>query len=105
MPYKEIKEEDLKVYWTIGEVAEILGEYTSALRYWETEFPWLNPKKNKKGNRQYTKKDINQISDIHLLLHKIGMTAEGVRQAYELNYIQEIKDLYHARREARLFPS
>lgn len=102
MPYKEFTDEDLKVRWSIGEVADIVDQYTSALRYWETEFPWLKPKKNRSGDRYYNKQQVNQVITIHMLLHKMGMTIDGVRQAHELNYIQELKELYNDRKETRL---
>lgn len=68
-----------KYLYTIGEVAEILGESTSLVRFWTNEFPKsLNPKRNAKGNRLYTKEDVETLKHIHLLVKVEGMTLEGV---------------------------
>ena len=56
MPYKEYKPE--KLYYSIGEVAEILGESTSLVRFWSDSFPeFVRPERNKKGNRKFTPAD------------------------------------------------
>ena len=65
MPYKE--REISKKYYSIGEVAEKLDLNTSLIRFWESEFEILNPKKNKKGLRKYTQKDIEIIEKIYHL--------------------------------------
>jgi len=69
-----------KLYYSIGEVAEMLGVNQSMLRYWETEFSQLRPAKNKKGTRSYTKDDIDLLRRIHYLTKECGMTLEGTRQ-------------------------
>lgn len=89
MPY--IEREIEKVYFTISEVAEIVFQATSALRFWETEFSWLSPKKGKKGNRKYTSEDLIIVTDINYLLNIMGMTCKGVRQAHEFGYIKDLK--------------
>ena len=66
MPYKE--REIKKKYFTIGEVASNLDLSTSQIRFWESEFDQLNPKKNSKGSRKFTDKDIETIKAIHSLL-------------------------------------
>ncbi len=67
-----------KVFYTIGEVAEILGESASLVRYWTNTFSkYLKPKRNAKGNRLYKKEDIDTIKQIHLLVKTEGMTLEG----------------------------
>ena len=67
-----------KLYYTIGEVAEILGESTSLVRFWSNSFTkYLNPKRNAKGNRLYTKEDLEALRQIHLLVKVQGMTLEG----------------------------
>ena len=68
MPYKE--REISKKYYSIGEVAEKLDLNTSLIRFWESEFEILNPKKNKKGLRKYTQKDIETVSYTHLRAHE-----------------------------------
>lgn len=67
-----------KLYYTIGEAAEILGESTSLVRFWSNSFTrYLNPKRNAKGNRLFTKDDIEVLKQIHLLVKIQGMTLEG----------------------------
>lgn len=67
-----------KLYYTIGEVAEILGESTSLVRFWTNNFPkYLKPNRNAKGNRLYTKDDIDVLKQLHLLIKDKGMTLEG----------------------------
>jgi len=95
MPYKERTDEDLKVYWTIGEVADIIGEFTSLLRFWEDEFPQLKPKKNRIGNRHYTRKDIHLVLDIHFLTKKVGLGLEGARKVFELGLLDKYKEMYN----------
>lgn len=63
MPYKEKKVE--KLYYSIGEVADMFGVNTSLIRFWEKNFDIIKPKKNKKGNRLFTKKDINNLKLIY----------------------------------------
>ena len=67
-----------KLYYTIGEGAEILGESTSLVRFWTNNFPkYLKPNRNAKGNRLYTKDDIDVLKQLHLLIKDKGMTLEG----------------------------
>lgn len=77
MPYKEKQIE--KRYYTIGEVADELGVATSLIRFWETEFDIISPKKNRKGNRQFTKEDIQKIKLIYHLVKEKGYTLHGAR--------------------------
>lgn len=74
-----------KLYYSIGEVADMLGEQTSAVRYWEKEFVVLKPRKNKKGNRMFTPKDVENIKIIHQLLKEKGMTINGVKKKMSEN--------------------
>ena len=90
MAYREKTAEELKVYYAIAEVANMIHVATSTLRYWEKEFRWLRPKKNKKGNRQYTKKDLAAVMTINWQLKHIGMTVEGVKKAHEMCYDKEL---------------
>ena len=69
-----------KLYYNIGEVAEMLGVNASLLRFWEPEFPQLRPAKNKKGTRSYTRQDIDLLRRIHYLTKDCGLTLEGARQ-------------------------
>lgn len=68
-----------KLYYSIGEVAKMFNVNTSLIRYWEKEFPIIRPKKNQKGNRQFTKKDIENIHKIHYLVKDRGMTLDGAK--------------------------
>ncbi len=74
-----------KLFYSIGEVAAMLGEQTSAIRYWEKEFDILKPKKNKKGNRLFTPKDVENLKLIHYLLKEKGMTIAGVKKKVSEN--------------------
>ena len=67
-----------KYLYTIGEVAEILGESVSLVRFWSNEFEkFIKPQRNAKGNRLYTKEDIEAFKHIHLLVKVDGLTLEG----------------------------
>ncbi len=77
MPYKETVIE--KKYFSIGEVAEILGVATSLIRFWESEFDIIKPKKNRKGNRQFTREDINNVKLIYHLVKEKGYTLQGAK--------------------------
>lgn len=68
-----------KLYYSIGEVATLLGVSKSLIRYWETEFDFLNPRKNQKGDRRFTKENIEQLLIIHHLLKERGFTIEGAK--------------------------
>jgi DNA-binding transcriptional MerR regulator len=78
MPYKEIKIE--KLYYTIGEVAEMLDVPISTIRFWENEFDILKPMKNKKGNRLFKPADLKNLKIIHHLLKEEGMTLSGAKK-------------------------
>ena len=67
-----------KYLYTIGEVAEILGESVSLVRFWANEFPkFIKPQRNAKGNRLFTKEDVETFKHIHLLVKVEGLTLEG----------------------------
>ncbi|RKZ30411.1 MerR family transcriptional regulator [bacterium] len=69
-----------KLYYSITEVGEITGLKPHILRYWESEFPFLRPKRNRAGNRAYRQKDIEMIQQIKRLLYDEGYTIEGAKQ-------------------------
>ena len=77
MPYKEKVIE--KKYFSIGEVAEMLNVATSLIRFWESEFDIIKPKKNRKGNRQFTKEDIDNVRLIYHLVKEKGYTLQGAK--------------------------
>lgn len=67
-----------KYFYTVGEVAEILGESTSLVRFWANEFPkFIKPQRNAKGNRLFSKDDVETFRHIHLLVKVEGLTLEG----------------------------
>ena len=70
-----------KLYYTIGEVAEMFNVNTSLIRFWEKEFTIIQPKKNKKGNRLFTPKDILNFNKIYHLVKEQGFTLEGAKNA------------------------
>ena len=78
VPYKE-KEIERK-YYSIGEVAAMFDVATSLIRYWEGEFDIIRPKKDKKGNRRFTKSDIESIRLIFHLVKEKGYTLQGAQE-------------------------
>ncbi len=85
MPYLERKVE--KLYYTIGEVAAMFDVKTSLIRFWEKEFDIIKPKKNKKGNRFFTKEDIENFHLIYHLVRDRGMTLKGVQMKLKDNRV------------------
>jgi len=83
VPYKEREIE--KKYYSIGEVAEMFNVATSLIRYWEGEFDIIRPKKDKKGNRRFTKEDIAQIRLIFHLVKEKGYTLQGAQETIKKN--------------------
>ena len=70
-----------KMIYTMGEVAEMLGENASAIRYWSNYFEkFIKPQRNAKGNRQYTAADIEALKQIKVLVKDGGMTLEGANK-------------------------
>lgn len=70
-----------KLYYSIGEVSEMTGLETHVLRYWETEFEELKPRKNRAGHRTYTSEDIRIVERIRYLLKQRGWTIKGAQRA------------------------
>lgn len=70
-----------KLYFSIGEVADMFEVNASLIRFWEKEFPQLQPRKNGRGNRVYSKKDIELFKKIHHLVKEKGFTLEGAKNA------------------------
>lgn len=71
-----------KLFYKIGEVGRIVGVESYVLRYWETEFPFLRPRKNKSGQRVYVKKELELLLKIKKLLYEEGYTISGVRKKF-----------------------
>jgi len=101
MPYKEQKIE--KLYYSIGEVANMFGVDTSLIRFWEKHFDIIKPKKNKKGNRLFTKADINNFKLIYHLVKEQRLTLEGAQKklaedkATTINKFEAIESLKRIR--------
>ena len=76
---------NLKLYYSIGEVAKMFDINESTLRYWESEFPHLKPKTNSKNVRQYTAKDIEQIKVIYNLVKVRGFKLAAARKMLNEN--------------------
>jgi DNA-binding transcriptional MerR regulator len=70
-----------KLYFRIGEVSHLLGVEPYVLRYWESEFPSLSPKKSGTGHRLYRRKDVELLLQIKRLLYEKRYTIEGARQS------------------------
>ena len=78
----KVSEDQLtKLYYSIGEVAGMFEVNTSLIRFWEKEFPTISPKKNKKGKRLFTPKDILKIERIYILVKEEGYTLDGAKKA------------------------
>ena len=71
--------ESTKLYYSIGEVAEMFDVNASLIRFWEKEFSLIKPKKNKKGNRLFTNKDIENLRNIYTLVKEQGYTLDGAK--------------------------
>ncbi len=69
-----------KPYRSISEVSELLAIKAHVLRYWETQFATLRPRKNRAGARMYRPKDVELLKEIHHLLHERGFTIAGARR-------------------------
>jgi DNA-binding transcriptional MerR regulator len=72
-----------KLYFRIGEVSRLAGIKPYVLRFWETEFSWLGPKKSGKGHRLYRRKDVELVLEIKRLLYEKRYTIEGARKFLE----------------------
>ena len=87
-----------KEYYSISEVCDLVGLRPHVLRYWETQFPLLNPSKNRSGNRVYQRKEIKLILFVKQLLYEEKYTVEGARQ--RLEQLRKGGELQSATRQA-----
>jgi len=87
-----------KLFFKIGEVSRITGVKSHVLRYWETEFPALNPPKNRAAQRAYRKKDIETILQIKTLLYEENYTISGARKR-----LREMRSEEKSRGQMELF--
>lgn len=83
MPYKEKEPE--RILYSIGEVAKKFKVNASLIRFWEKEFDILQPKKNKKGNRLFTKEDLDNLHIIYHLVKERGFKLEGAKKKLKQN--------------------
>ena len=103
MAYKEKEIE--KLYYSIGEVSEKFNVAPSLIRFWESEFEIIQPKKNRKGNRQFTKEDIENVRTIYHLVKQKGFTLQGAKEMLR-NDTQAVKDkmeIYDSLKKIRQF--
>lgn len=89
MPYKKPTIE--KLYYSIGEVAEMFNLNSSHIRFWEKEFDIIKPRKNKKGNRLFTPEDIKNFHLIYHLVKERGLTLNGAK----LKLLENKEDTEH----------
>lgn len=82
---KKLSQKDFKLYHSIGEVAKMFDVNESLLRYWETQFPILKPKKNQGGTRFYKKEDIEKVGLVYHLVKIKGMTLAGAKKKLTQN--------------------
>ena len=97
------KNKDLKLYYSIGEVAQMFNVTETLLRFWEKEFPSIKPQKAGRGIRQYTKADLEQVRLVYHLVKERGMTLQGARDAIRrdkskginrnIEVIEKLKDI------------
>jgi DNA-binding transcriptional MerR regulator len=105
VPYKEKTIE--KKYYTIGEVAERFDVATSLIRFWEGEFDIIKPKKNRKGNRQFTKEDIENVKLIYHLVKEKGFTLQGEKDMLknDSNEVRDKMEILDSLKKIRIFLS
>lgn len=85
MESKENNKHDERLYYNIGEVAKMFAVNTSLIRFWEKEFDIIKPKRNKKGTRFFTSKDVDNLHLIYNLLKEKGYTLQGAKEKLRKN--------------------
>jgi len=83
-------EEVEKIFYSIGEVAKMFDVNASLIRFWEKEFDIIKPKKNKKGNRLFSKKDIENFRIIYHLVKEKGYTLQGAKEFLKGSKIETV---------------
>ncbi len=86
---KPIDFDSKRLYYSIKEVADHFAVNVSLVRFWETEFSNIKPKKTKGGTRQYTRDDVREIAIVYRLVKEKGLTLDGARQALKTNKSDE----------------
>ena len=100
-PYKD--KPITKLYYSIGEVAKMFDVNTSLIRFWENEFDILKPKKNKKGNRLFTQKDVDNLKIIYHLVKERGFTLDGAKKKLRENIEKLGGAMISSRRHLNLY--
>jgi len=85
--------EKSKIYYSIGEVARMFDVNTSLIRFWEKEFDIIRPRKNKKGNRLFSKKDVDNFHMIFHLVKERGYTLKGAKEKLNINPKETRQDM------------
>lgn len=93
-----------KLFFRIGEVSQLVGVEPYVLRYWESEFPALSPKKSNTGQRMFRRKDVELLLNIKHLLYNEKFTIEGARKALKSGKVNGEKARDAATQE-ELFPA
>lgn len=86
-------DKELKIYYSISEVAQMFGVNESLLRYWEKEFPFIAPKKAGGNIRQYRKEDIDNVRLVYHLVKEKGMTLAGAKQRLKQERELEVRNV------------
>jgi DNA-binding transcriptional MerR regulator len=89
---RDSDQQDEKRYYTIGEVATMFEVNNSLIRFWEKEFEILQPKKNRKGNRLFTPKDLENLKVIYHLVKERGFTLKGAKAKLRENKEDTIRN-------------
>lgn len=92
-----------KLFFRIGEVSQLVGVEPYVLRYWESEFPGLSPKKSNTGQRMFRRKDVELLLNIKQLLYEKKFTIEGARKALKEPPLKNEVIPAHVKQE-ELFP-
>ena len=93
-----------KLFFRIGEVSQLVGVEPYVLRYWESEFPGLSPKKSSSGQRMFRRKDVELLLHIKHLLYNEKFTIEGARKALKTGKGVEEKPAEVILTQEELFP-
>lgn len=88
-----MEKETVKLYYSIGEVSKMFDVNTSLIRFWEKEFTVLKPKKNKKGNRLFTQKDVDNLHLIYHLVKEKGYTLDGAKKQLSSKKTQTLDEV------------
>jgi DNA-binding transcriptional MerR regulator len=89
-----------KLYFKIGEVSQLVGVEPYVLRYWESEFPGLSPRKSNTGQRMFRRKDVEMLLNIKQLLYEKKFTIEGARKALRSGKVERTEAVAVAEPEA-----